>query len=365
MMKRRHGPSIYYVTDKNIFDALNQHKVDSSTVAALFIKRNIIVGKKTLRSDLAEYFSALPHDYYDHQAIAECLGVATRRERLTSVDIVGLIDDESLRIAIDQFKSDAEGAGDTVRISRKGSTVALEIEYSTVDYGKSEFAQVRTRDGTVEFVKVAAGYVVRSTKNPHVDALRDSLLGKLDKILEAPIQRVSVDLSAHPDSRVRSKFFYDLATAMPGFSLRDVTGVYVYKPKPGPSPFDLGDDDDDDGQDDHVERVHLRGNGVSRSEFLKELIESNDYYITHIAWRSREILGKGYEYDMEALFADPERCAGFSYLVAGVYHVELGKPAAKRRVPSREESAEVSRVIENRARELVAGMGTSVAPLKE
>jgi len=363
-MKRRHGPSLYYVSDKNIYDALNQHKVDSSTVADLFLKRNIIVGRKTPRAELADYFSALPHDFYDHQAIAQCLGVATRRERLTSIDVVGVVGDEDLRNAIDQFKKTAEGTGDTVRVSRNGSMFRLEVEYSTVDYGKSEFAQVQTRDGTVEFVKVASGYVVRSTKNPYVDALRDSLLGQLDKISEVPIERVSVDLSAQPDPKARSKFFYDLATGLPGFSLRDVTGVYVYKPKPGPSPFDLGDDDEEE-QDDHVERVHLRGNGVSRSEFLKELIDSNDYYITRIAWRSREVFGKGYQYDMEALFADPQRCTGFSYLVAGVYHVELGKVAAKRRMPSREEAAEISRVIENRARDLVAALNSSVIPPKE
>jgi hypothetical protein len=63
MKKRAYGPSLYYATDKNIFDALNQHKVDAATVAKLFHRRNIVVSKKTLREDLAQYFSRLTHDY--------------------------------------------------------------------------------------------------------------------------------------------------------------------------------------------------------------------------------------------------------------------------------------------------------------
>jgi hypothetical protein len=46
-MKRKHGPSLYYATDKNVFDALNQHKVDMPTVLKLFERRNIVVSSKT------------------------------------------------------------------------------------------------------------------------------------------------------------------------------------------------------------------------------------------------------------------------------------------------------------------------------
>lgn len=39
MKKRAHGPSLYYASDKNVFDALNQHKVDTPTVVKLFQRR--------------------------------------------------------------------------------------------------------------------------------------------------------------------------------------------------------------------------------------------------------------------------------------------------------------------------------------
>ena len=87
MKKPKQGPSLYYASDKNIYDAVNQSKVDNDTVQKLFERRNIVCSKKTPRSDLAEYFSQLTHDYLDHQDIANRLGIAKRRERLTSVDL--------------------------------------------------------------------------------------------------------------------------------------------------------------------------------------------------------------------------------------------------------------------------------------
>ena len=75
MKKRIRGSSFYYATDKNIFDALNEHKVDTPNVVHLFQRRNIVVSKKTVREDLAKYFSRLTHDYYDHKDIAARLGI--------------------------------------------------------------------------------------------------------------------------------------------------------------------------------------------------------------------------------------------------------------------------------------------------
>ena len=87
MTKRAHGPSLYYASDKNIFDALNQHKVDIPTIMGLFERRNIIISPKTPRDELAKYFARQIHDYHDHRDIAARLGIAPRRERITSMDV--------------------------------------------------------------------------------------------------------------------------------------------------------------------------------------------------------------------------------------------------------------------------------------
>ena len=169
MKKRAHGPSLYYASDKNVFDALNQHKVDTPTVIRLFQRRNIVVSKKTSREDLAKYFSTLTHDYYDHKEIAARLGVVVRRERTTSMDVSGVSDTDELQGVVEQLKKEMEASGDTVQVTREGDNLSIRVQYSQIDYKRSEFSQVQVRDGTIEFVKSPAGYVVRNTQNDYLN----------------------------------------------------------------------------------------------------------------------------------------------------------------------------------------------------
>lgn len=355
MKKRVQGPSLYYASDKNVFDALNQHKVDTPTVVKLFQRRNIVVSKKTSREELAKYFSTLTHDYYDHKEIAARLGVAVRRERTTSMDVSGVGDTDELQGVVEQLKKELETSGDTVQVSRDGDNISVRVQYSEIDYKRSEFSQVQIRDGTIEFVKSADGYVVRNTQNDYLNALRETLLTKVEKAASAPLIKVVVALFDIPSAKLRSKFFHELANSLQGFVRRDVTDVYVFKAKPEIEGNDYdGDENGDDGTGTHVERVFLRGSGVSRSEILNELLDEDDYYIIKMGWTATELLGNGNVYDIEAGFADPKDCTGFSFILSGVFPLEDGKVSTRRRPPYKHEIDALSRVIESKARYLVA-----------
>ncbi|EEG06772.1 hypothetical protein [Pseudogulbenkiania ferrooxidans] len=361
MKKRVHGPSLYYATDKNVFEALNQHKVDTPTVMKLFQRRNIIVGKKTPREDLAKYFSRLTHDYYDHKGIAARLGIAPRRERITSMDVTGVSEIEELQAAVDQLKQELEAGGDVVHVSRDGDNLTMHVQYSTVDYKRSEFTQVQVRDGTVEFVKSPDGFIVRNTQNEYLNDVRETLLGKIEKAVETSLTKVVVSLFDVMSPKLRSKFFHELATNLPGYVRRDVTDVYVYKAKPEPE--DESDNSVTDDPDTHVERVFLRGNGVTRSELLNGLLDEDDYYITKIGWTATENMGNGNVYDIEAVFADPKECTGFSFILSGVFPMEQGKVSARRRAPHKFEVDAISRVIEAKSRELMTRLREEFAGL--
>lgn len=361
MKKRVHGPSLYYATDKNVFDALNQHKVDAPTVVRLFQRRNVVVSKKTAREDLARYFARLTHDYYDHKEIAARLGIATRRERITSMDVTGSGGTDELQATVEILKKEMEANGDVVHVTRDGENLSIRVQYSDVDYKRSEFAQVQVRDGTVEFVKTADGFVVRNTQNEYLNDVRETLLANLEKAADAPLTKVTVSLFDVPSPKLRSKFFHELASTIPGFVRRDVTDVYVFKAKP-----DAEGANDEDGStsadpDTHVERVFLRGSGVSRSELLNELLDEEDYYITKMGWTATEIMGAGNVYDIEAVFADPKDCTGFSFILSGVFPLEEGKVSTRRRTPHKFEVDAISRVIEAKARALVAALRAEYA----
>lgn len=354
MKKRTHGPSLYYASDKNVFDALNQHKVDAPTVVRLFQRRNVVVSRRTPRDELAKYFSTLTHDYYDHKEIAAKLGVAVRRERTTSMDVSGVGDTEELQGVVEQLKKEMEASGDTVQVTRDGDNITIRVQYSEVDYKRSEFSQVQVRDGTIEFVKSEAGYVVRNTQNDYLNGVRETLLAKIEKTTSEPLTKVVVALFDIPSAKLRSKFFHKLASSLPNFVRRDVTDVYVFKAKPEAEDDEEEADGDEDGSETHVERVFLRGSGVSRSEILNELLDEENYYIIKMGWTATELLGEGNVYDVEAGFAEPKDCTGFSFILSGVYPLEEGKVSARRRPPYKHEIDALSRVIESKARDLVA-----------
>ena len=355
--KQAHGPSLYYASDKNVFDALNQHKVDTPTVVRLFQRRNIVVSKKTPREDLAKYFSTLTHDYYDHKEIAVKLGVSARRERTTSMDVSGIGATDELQGIVEQIKKEMEASGDTVQVTRDGENLSIRVQYSEIDYKRSEFAQVQVRDGNIEFVKSQTGYIVRNTQNDYLNGVRETLLAKVEKEASAPLTKIVVALFDVPHAGLRSKFFHQLASSLIGFVRRDVTDVYVFKAKPE-SDEDEGEDTSSTSSETHVERVFLRGSGVSRSEILNELLDEGNYYIIKMGWTATETLGVGNVYDIEAGFSDPKDCTGFSFILNGIFPLEEGKISTRRRPPYKHEIDAFSRVIESRARDLVATLRT-------
>lgn len=361
MKKRVHGPSLYYATDKNVFDALNEHKVDTPTVIRLFQRRNIVVSKKTSREELAKYFSRLTHDYYDHKEIAARLGIVSRRERITSMDVAGVGDTDDLQGAVEQLKKEMEASGDVVQITRDGENLSIHVQYSEIDYKRNEFSQVQVRDGTVEFVKTSDGFVVRNTQNEYLNDVRETLLAKIEKNVDAPLTKVVVSLFDVPTSKLRSKFFHELAMSMPGFVRRDVTDVYVFKAKPEDDGSEEPDDSHSTDEDTHIERVFLRGNGVSRSELLNELLDVEDYYIIKMGWTATETMGAGNVYDIEATFSDPKDCTGFSFILSGVFPVEEGRTSTRRRPPHKHEIDAISRVIESKSRDLVTALRAEYA----
>lgn len=356
MKNHSQGPSLYFATDKNIFDALNQRKVDNDTIMRLFEERNIVVSPKTPREDLARYFARLAHDFEDHRRIAARLGIVARRERITAMEVAGVNESDALTLAVNKLKDEHESLGDVVQVTRDGENVTVTLEYSTVDYSRTEMSQVQRRDGIIEFVKTGDGYTVRSTQNEHIVGVRDELLERIEKANNEPITRSVVSLGGITSATLRSKFFYDLMNAMPDFSCIDVLAIYVYKPKPTVDPDAADSLDDGAKHETHVEKVSMRGIGVSESEML-QVLTADDYYITKVVWTTSKVLSTGAVYEVEAAFEDPRECAGFSFILSGVYAVEGSIVSTRKRTPHSAEVDMISKAVDMHSRSLVTGLG--------
>lgn len=357
--------SLYYVSDKNILDALNQAKVDNETVRGMFERRNIICSKKTSREDLAKYFSTLTHDFLDHQDIAGRLGAISRRNRTTTVDIEDSFSSDQIDKATQKLSEHFRTEGDVIHITKNSTSTLINIKYTEVDYKQSEFRQLQHKDGEIELIKQGNGYVLRSTQSDHVNVVRDEFIRKLG--LEASITPSTFRISLYefPSPKIRSKFFHDLMTNLPGYVRRDVTDVYVHKAGSNKIAEDSKDlDDPDDGD---VQRVFLRGSAITRSKLLDDLLKDEKYYIFRVVWLAVETMGKGYGFAIEVLFHNPIDCDGFTYHLRGVHVLdENGKLTKHRRIPTKDESDAIAKVVETGARQNIAKIRTelSIQPTK-
>ncbi|GAA5013754.1 hypothetical protein GCM10025794_02140 [Massilia kyonggiensis] len=358
-MKSRFGQSLYYASDKNVFDALNRSRVTNDTIQELFLARNIIVSKQTQREELALYFSRLPHDLEDHKNISAKLGVVARQERLTTVEVKIAAQQNHYDAAINAIKSKLSEENDTMTVANHPDRIDLIVKYSSIDYRKSEFSQVQVRDGILSIMKTDDGYMIRSTYNDFMNSVRDNLVSEIEQRAGVKGERRSISLYSIQDPLKRSEFFHSLMSQMPGFRLKDVGEVYVFKQKPNSSNQN-DEESEEETSDTHVERVLLRGSGVTRSKQLQDLIKKKDseepYYIVRGVWSVEEKGGIGNIYEIEARFENTQDCTGFSYRLRGVYPADIknktGVSKTKRQA-TRGEANHIGGVLEQYASELM------------
>jgi hypothetical protein len=197
-----------------------------------------------------------------------------------------------------------------------------------------------------------------------MDEARNELVAQIFNEATVELKRQEISLAHFPAPAVRSQFFYDLMTALSGYARKDVTDVFVFKPRPE-SASNAEHEDVEEGEDSsepHVERVLLKGVGVSQSDILRQLTKDKDYYIAKVGWIVNKTMGVGGSYEIEATFADPRECTGFSYLLRGVYDLmDDGRTTKKRRPPTKYEITEIAKTIEEKARELVDALNSGAS----
>jgi hypothetical protein len=394
-----YGPSVYYASDKIIKDALCQTKVSLHEIVRLFRKRGIVVSPSTPREDLAIYFSRLSYDYYDQERISDALGINKRRDRTTSRVLIGVTSLDDLERSAKGMRQAIESLGDKIEISLGNGRLTLHLEYTHVDYRRSEFTQVRHESGEIEFLLVARGSLVRSTQNSYVNQVLDQIIDSLEKREAKTADVETINLAGITDPRDRSKFFDLASEKMDGFNLENVVAAYVYRSYPSDTPAlllddgsredvpqgaeqdesnaskdiddgddiddidDIDDGDDVDDQDDvddeddetigdaRIDKATLRGRKVQNAEELRQLY-ARGFYCFRRTW---VVIDKERNrYTLDASFLSPADCTGFSYLLRKVTeHVGDGRPPRARKA-SQGEIDRIYSALESSARAAIS-----------
>ncbi|UOD27677.1 hypothetical protein INH39_19455 [Massilia violaceinigra] len=351
-MKRRFGPSLYFANDKVIFDSLNQHAVKADLIRELLNERGILVSAETPKERLAQYFSRLTADYFDHKSIASKLGRVAKRERITYSELKGDIKQSDVVQSLNEIKAELQEKDCTIHIEVVGDRIVALISYQHIDYSKTDLRQVEPRDAIIEFTRNGKdGYVVRSTQNVDIDPLVEQVVSRLDTATLGSVDRVRISLESYTDPMIRTRFFENLVKSIKGYSFITITEAYCFKPK---ARAPIKDDDDEEEQSDiekspYVERVTLRGDGVNKSFIIDDLYKNN-YYIIKVVWQIRlQSRVDSDIYELEAQFGKPDSCTGFSYQIRSVFICDDGNITTKKRSPKKEEMDTIYRLIESSA----------------
>ena len=350
-MKARFGPSLYFATDKVIFDAINHTQVKTELIRELLFERGIITSPKTTKYELAQYFSRLTADYFDHLNIGTKLGKIAKRERITYADISEPLTKAEILEGLTSVKTALEAQGNRVTLEVSGDRLLARLEYEHIDYTEVEFRQVQPRDSIIEFLKDDSGkYVARSTQNSFTDIAIDQVFSNINSDRETPVKQNRISLEGYADPEIRTKFFKNLINSIKNHTFVTVTEAYCYKPR-----IKLNLSDDDEGEKDledrpDVVRVTLKGTGVTKSFVIDELYDKG-YYIVKVVWRVKPDFSLDADlFELEAQFGEPDSCTDFSYQARNALIFENGKITDKKRTPKQEEQDNLFRLIEAAAK---------------
>lgn len=337
--------NLLYASDKAIRDALLKRKFTNADLKLLFISRGILVSNKTERKDLAEYFSRLNHDYYDHKKIASVLGIVSRKEKTSITNVNDRFDDDSLERAIHMVCDEQQKVGNFAEVKSTAKGFDLRINYIQIDYSKSEFSQIIHKDAVISIESESKGLTIRWPLNDYIGDVKEKLLDSLSQVQNngKDLDIEELELSNIHSAELRTKFFIQLINSLDGYRLTDVTDVFVYHPKES-----RGDDEDDLGV--HISKASLKGEGVLNSDELNSLYKRG-FYIWKIFWTAKADAHGSDLFEFEAQFSNAEQCKTFSYMIRGVYKYKSGGKHNKgKNSVSMFEEAKLSKLIEHAAK---------------
>lgn len=349
--------NIQSVTDKALYDALNQKQITINEIQDLFLERGTIISKETARKELAKKYSRMTHDYYEHQKIATLLGGQSRTEKITCLRIETNVDKKGIIDAANILQKEIIEQDDYCKIIVDGSRILLNIRYLATDYSKSDFKQSINKEALIEIEPLGNGYSIRRPDNGNLDDYESILLSHITTIQKTTTQDEnnvdlkinSISLSHNTDADVRTLFFDKLIHTLDGYELLDVTDAYVYHPKP--AVLEAAKGNIETGV--HVTRASLKGEGVLKSEELGDLYDKG-FYIWKIKWKVKEKLADPDIFELEAQFGDPLDCNNFSYLVKGVRKYKSnGQYFSKPQKLSNKDAERFNKLIENRAYSII------------
>lgn len=357
-MSKSFGPSTFFASDKNIYDALMQKKVPLSKLLDLLRDRGILVSEKIRREDVAIYISQTFIDYYMLQQISSFLEGGERKEKTTSTFVEADIEKDELISACQSVKDLIHNNADTCEISQQGNTTKVLITYEEVDLSKTELRQRTTKTCEIEINKTEDGISIRQPSNLKASSISAAIVESLSSTKSVELVPQIIDLQAFSEAEARSFFFERLIRSIDGYELEDVRAVSINHQRPD-SAFDVDfeDEESEDMEDldrdvtGYISKAVLAGTGVLQSSEFSQL-HSKGFFISRIVWIAVDRhLTNDRRVELEAEFGNPVLCQDFKYVCKGFFERKEDESFNITRKPfNRQEDKEMMTLLEKASR---------------
>ncbi|WP_154910304.1 hypothetical protein [Pseudomonas fluorescens] len=353
--------SLYFASDKAIYDALTQRSLTSAELRKVFLSRGIVISNESDKKFLANRFSALFHDYYDYRNLSLLVGGRDSREKTTNVVVTTAVTKDQLTDALTSVKEWlVDDQHEQAEVAVHGDQLKLTVKYQKLDLSQAEFRQVVEKTAEVILEKQGSVWKITGPMNDKFKDITDQLYSQIEIVTDQDVATRTISLEAIPDAGIRTNFLRSLIRNLKDMEVVDVVDVSTFNPKDQEDDdLDLSDDalviedsievesvdEGEEGEDGDPEaelarsqpeaRIHkiiridkasLKGKGVLESKQLLEL-EGHGFYMWKIRWKAREKLVGSELVLFEAQFGNQAKYCDFSYIVKGVYNYNNGKYA--------------------------------------
>ena len=352
--------SLYFASDKAIFDALTQRSLTGAELRKVFLSRGIVISNESDKKFLASRFSALFHDYYDYRNLSLLVGGRDGREKTTNVVVTTEVSKDQLTDSLTSVKEWlVDNQHEQAEVSVQGDQLKLTVKYQKLDFSQAEFRQVVEKTAEVTLEKHGSGWKITGPMNDKFKDITEQLYSQIEIVTEKDVDTRTISLAAISDAGIRTNFLRSLIRNLKEMEVIDVVDVSTFNPNDREDDdLDLSDDalvvedsievesDDDDTEDEgdqdvllsmrqpeakthkiiRIDKASLKGKGVLESKQLLEL-EGHGFYMWKIRWTAREKLVGSEIVQFEAQFGDQAKYCDFSYIVKGVYNYHNGRYA--------------------------------------
>lgn len=353
--------SLYFASDKAIYDALTQRSLTSAELRKVFLSRGIVISNESDKKFLANRFSALFHDYYDYRNLSLLVGGRDSREKTTNVVVTTAVTKDQLTDALTSVKEWlVDDQHEQAEVAVHGDQLKLTVKYQKLDLSQAEFRQVVEKTAEVILEKQGSGWKITGPMNDKFKDITDQLYSQIEIVTDQDVATRTISLEAVPDAGIRTNFLRSLIRNLKDMEVVDVVDVSTFNPKDQEDDdLDLSDDalviedsieveSEDEGEEVgdgdpeaelarpqpearihkiiRIDKASLKGKGVLESKQLLEL-EGHGFYMWKIRWKAREKLVGSELVLFEAQFGNQTNYCDFSYIVKGVYNYNNGKYA--------------------------------------